>query len=418
MIKKFLRNYLKIDINDYVKTNFFVSGSYDVVFTCIVVILYFFGLLSMYSASCVSAQFETGSGEYYLKRQILWGIAGFLIMIFVSHIDYKAYNSGLAGGFYLATLFILVLTLVYCKVTHKENGRWLGPLQPSEFAKITLIIVLAYLICAMKTALRTGPLERIKVRVDPKKFNLIEEFIFNHMDNSLKAALLLGVVLASYCLLVLLGSHYSGAIVLFTLGFIMCFFSGARKTYFAIIGVILAIAIAYVLKDPTILEGFGNAYTRIIVWLRPEEATWDQRFQTFNGLYAIASGGFFGVGFGQSRQKNLYVPEPHNDFVFAIFCEEHGIVGACVVLILFAALILRGIYIAVHCKNYFGSLLVIGIISLIAIQVIFNMAVITNLFPNTGMPLPFFSYGGSSLTSIMIGMGIILSVSRETYIEK
>ncbi len=416
MVKRFLERYLNVNMK--IKTNFMVNGSFDVVFACLVMILYTIGLVSMYSASYVSATVETGSGEYYLYRQILWGIIGFGIMLFVSHIDYKAYNSGLASLFYIATIFILAITLLVNKIQNNENGRWLGPVQPSEFAKITLIIVLAYFICAMKNALRTGPLEFIKVRVDPKKFNIVEEFIFNHAGNSIIAATVLAIILASYCVLVLLGSHYSGAIVLFSLGLVMCFFSGAKKSYFVIISIILIIAIVYILNNYEILKGFGNAYTRIHAWLKPDEVSPDDRYQTNNGLYAIASGGFFGVGFGQSRQKNLYVPEPHNDFVFSIFCEERGIFGACIVLILFAALVLRGIYIAVNCKNYFGSLLAIGVVTLIAIQVIFNMAVITDLFPNTGMPLPFFSYGGSSLWAIMIGMGIVLSVSRDANMEK
>ena len=199
----------------------------------------------------------------------------------------------------------------------------------------------------------------------------------------------------------------------------MLWLGGVPKRYFAALGAFVAVVVVVVMLKPDLLKLFSDyAYERIMVWKNKEAFGNTTYWQTEQGLLAIGSGGFFGLGLGNSRQKLLYVPEPQNDFIFTIVCEELGVIGAAAVIILFAVLIIRGFMIAVRVKDYFGSLQVCGIMMQIGLQVLLNIAVVTDSIPNTGISLPFFSYGGTSLFILFLEMGLVLSVSRKSYIEK
>lgn len=406
-----------------VRTNFIQQGSFDVVFACIVLLLFTIGIIAMYSASYAYANYNRGDSNEFFVSQLQNALVGFVAMAVLSKIDYKIFNGRFALLAYFGTVAVLVLTLIVNIGSDAETSRWLylGPIQvqPSEFAKFTLIIVMAYMMCVMKNALR-APKNKVG-KFTPERDGLtdFEKKIFSFARTPFSACVLLAIVAVSYFGLVLLEKHYSAAILLMLMAIAMTWLSGTKKVYFAMVFGAIAAVVAVVIIKPDILDGFGFAASRIMCWLDKDNPLYiENRRQTVNGLYAIGSGGLFGVGLGNSKQKQLYIPEPQNDFVFPVFCEEFGFIGAVVVIVLFAALICRGFVIAAKCKNYFGSLVVIGIMIQIALQVIINIAVVTDLIPNTGMALPFFSYGGTALLVLLAEMGIVLSVSRDSTVEK
>lgn len=232
------------------------------------------------------------------------------------------------------------------------------------------------------------------------------------MALTLRYTLIISVV----CLLIVIENHISCTILVFLIGVGMMWLSGVKKGYFVFLAVFVALALVLVIKHPDILPGYAG--DRIVAWLDKSYDPLDARWQTNQSLRAIASGGPFGLGLGGSRQKHMYVSEPQNDFIFAIICEELGFVGAIIIICLFAALVYRAFKIAVRAKDVFGSMLTMGIALQVGIQVILNIAVVSDAIPNTGISLPFFSYGGTSLLLLLAEMGVILSVSRNSTIEK
>ncbi len=403
-------------------TNFFVHGSFDVVFACAVLILFSFGIVMMYSASYAYSAYYDGSPHAIFIDQIKTSAIGFIAMIFISKLDYRILNGRLAWVAFYSTIAVLLATILIAKITGAETGRWLNigiSVQPSEFAKLTMIIILSYLMTAMRGGLRApkGKISAFNPKADG--YAELEKKLFRIARDPFKCCVVIAVVICIYCGLVVLQKHLSATILFFFMGYFMLMLSGTKKSYFAIVALLIVGAVLIVLSNPDIIKGLGFGASRITVWLdkaNPEYV--DARRQTVNGLYAIGSGGLLGVGFGNSRQKQLYIPELHNDFVFPVVCEELGFIGAAAVIILFAFLIFRGFKIAKECNDYFGSMLVMGIMIQIGLQVIINIAVVTDLFPNTGMGLPFFSSGGSSIISILMEMGLVLSVSRRSSIEK
>ena len=353
----------------------------DYSFLIIVLILLCYGLIMVFSASSASAHYQHNDVYYFIKRQFAWALIGLAIMFAVSRISYKTiYKYALH---LLAFSCVLLLLVLVAGKTVNGAKRWLGfgsfSFQPSEIAKFAIIVFLARSLTANNLAL--------------KKF----------VNGFLPYVGIIGVV----ALLVFVEPHLSGAIVIVLTGFVVMWAAGAKLLHFLIVGV------------PAGLIGFLAVISaeyrkaRVLTFLHPFEDMSGDGWQIVQSLYAIGSGGFFGLGLGQSRQKYLYLPEPQNDFIFSIVCEELGFVGAVLVIVLFALLIWKGIKIAIHAPDKFSSLLVVGIIALVAIQVIINIAVVTSSMPATGMPLPFFSYGGTSLVFIMAQMGVVLSVSRE-----
>ena len=226
------------------------------------------------------------------------------------------------------------------------------------------------------------------------------------------------IVFGSTAMLLILEPHYSCTAIVFMLTILMLFISGMKIKYLVYCGIAIVVAVLLL----WVTDGLGYAMSRMGGWGQALEYTteqmWQDTWQTRNSLYAIGSGGLWGLGLGQSRQKYLYLPEPQNDFVFAIVCEELGLIGAIIILLIFALLVWRGITLSLRAKDKFGKLLGIGLTAQIGLQVILNILVITDWMPNTGISLPFFSYGGSSLIMLLAQMGLVLSISRTANIEK
>lgn len=370
-----------------------IGKGIDVPFVLLIFVLLAIGITMMFSASYPVAYYEIGDSYYYLKRQMIFAGIGIVIMFLVSFLDYHYYHRFavvIMGVSYFALLLVLILP-------SQEGGvhRWIGVgmfgIQASEISKFAIILFMAH----------WG--SRYYDRMDTLKFGV------------LPGALVFG----STAFLLLLEPHYSCIVIIALLTVIMMFVSGIKIRWLAIgAGVLAALilllwmtgALTYAMER---MDGWGQALSEDLT-----REMWDSTWQTRNSLYAIGSGGLFGLGLGQSRQKYLYLPEPQNDFIFAIVCEELGLVGAVVILLIFALLVWRGVIIALRARDRFGKLLGIGLISHIGLQVILNILVITDWLPNTGISLPFFSYGGSSLLTLMFEMGVILSVSRTSNIEK
>lgn len=401
----------------------FGKGSIDLIFLSLVLVLFTFGIVMMYSASYAFSEANKGGSDVLLFSQLQKGAVGFVCMAVLGKIDYRIFNGKPTLFIFLGTVALLVLTLIVnIGAADSQTKRWIqiGPvqIQPSEFAKFALIIVLAYMINIMQKPLNSKDNRHIRPDFRTDRLTSVERRIFSFGTTPFRACVLLAIMICIFCGLVFLESHYSCTILLFSVGVLMLWVSGAKGRYFAFVGLAVASVVLLVLTKPEILEGFGFASSRIQSFINKDTADADSRYQTLNGLYAIGSGGLLGVGLGNSMQKQLYIPEPQNDFIFPVICEELGFVGAAAVLILFAALILRGCYIALRCRSYFGALLVMGIMIQVGIQVIFNIFVVTDIFPNTGISLPFFSYGGTALLVLLAQMGVVLSVSRDCVIEK
>ena len=369
-----------------------IGKGLDVPFCLIIFVLLAIGITMMFSASYPVAFYEDGDSYYYLKRQLLFALIGVVIMLAVSYFDYHHFHRFsvlILGVSYFALLLVLVLP-------GQEGGvhRWinLGPIgiQASEISKFAVILFLAH----------WG--SRYYDRMDTLKYGVVPG----------------AAVLASTAFLLLLEPHYSCIVIIALLTVIMLFLSGIKIQWLAVAAAALAVIILILWSTGMLtyamerMDGWGQALEY------KDETQWQQTWQTRNSLYAIGSGGLFGKGLGQSRQKYLYLPEPQNDFIFAIVCEELGLVGAVAILLIFALLVWRGVVISLRAQDRFGKLLGIGLISHIGLQVILNILVITDWLPNTGISLPFFSYGGSSLLMLMFEMGVILSVSRTANIEK
>ena len=378
------------------------NGDISLSFFAYVMILLVVGIVMMSSASYAWAYSEhDGDGLYYAKSQVKNAVIGFAALIFFMKMDYhnlkniklpllKKFN--IAGLLYLLGAILLVLVLV---IGVDEGGamgakRWLaiGPIsfQPSEVAKLAIIIFFAY------------SMER-----DGKKMN-------NFNTGILKYACLMGV----YAFLLFLEPHLSGLILVGTIAISMILCGGANKKQFIILGGAALAAAIIVISWQAHVEGSYVA-VRIQSWKDPFADVLGDTWQTANSVIAIGSGGLFGLGLGNSRQKYLYLPETKNDFVFPIVCEELGFVGAMAIILVFFLLIVEGYSIAVRCKDRFGMLIAVGITTQIGIQTVLNLAVVSNMIPNTGISLPFFSYGGTALIMQLAEMGIMLNISQQRY---
>jgi cell division protein FtsW len=369
------------------------AGRPDLIFALIVLLLAAYGTAMVFSAGFYYAQARYGDEYYFIKRQGIWLLIGFVAMIAASTIDVKIYKKA-TPAVYVCTLALLITVLIFGFVGNGAQ-RWIsiGPItiQPSEIAKIALILALARYF--EDNAERALNLKSKRVM-----------FIYGTLFPIL--IMLIPIVL------VMLQKHLSCIIILGTIGLLMIVTSGAGLGFiygFMAVGVSGVAALA-----------LFTDYTkeRITVWLNPEAHKLTGGWQTLQGLMSIGSGGLFGLGYGNSLLKHLYVSEPANDMIFAILCEELGLIGGLSVIILFALLIFRGFNIAMRIEGIFSRMLVLGILIKMAIQVLLNVAVVTNSIPNTGISLPFFSYGGSSLIMLFFEMGIVLSISREARITK
>ena len=366
----------------------------DFVLIIIILILLSFGLVMVLSASAPSALAETGNSYTYFTKQIIFAVIGIAAMWFVSKIDYRIYKKFYWIIYWLSVAILLLVLIPGLGVESGGARRWINlgftQFQPSEITKIGLIIFYAGYLTDHKSELRNF------------KKGFIIPLIYLAMP----------VLIA-----LLIQNHLSVGIVMSAITFVMMLMAGCRLLYFIASGLILggggiaALAIYFT----TAGESAGDAnfrLGRILNFMDPWQDPTAQGWQTIQSLYAIGSGGLFGVGLGESKQKYLYVSEPQNDFIFAILAEELGFVGCVIVIILFSLFIWRGILIAMHSKDMFGSLLATGITSLVMIQAALNIAVVTNSIPNTGISLPFFSAGGTALILLLGMCGILLNISK------
>ena len=362
----------------------------DLPFLVLVLTLVSFGLVMLYSASYAVALYRRGDAFAYIRPQLLFAAVGLIALYLASRVDYHIYHK-LAWPMLGLSLVLLVVVLFM----PEYNGckRWivlpgLGTLQPSEIAKFSVILTFSHII-----SLNHQKMKRFSVGVLP-------------------FAAILGVL----AVLMLLEPHLSGTLLLFGIGAVLMFVGGTGMRWFAMAGGLGAAAIAgAVILLPDLVP---YAADRLSSWIDPFSDPLGDGHQTIQSLYAIGSGGATGLGLGNSRQKYLYVPEPQNDFIFSILCEELGFLGACLVILLFVMLLLRGAVIALRAPDKFGALLTVGFVVQVVMQAVLNMAVVTNTIPNTGISLPFFSSGGTSLMMLLGERGIVLSVSRQGLQEK
>lgn len=356
-----------------------------------IIILLCAGIVMVASASSYYALSNYNNSNYFLVRQLFFGIIGFIFMIIISNIDYKRYKKW-GYLFYIICLVLLVLVLTPLGQTRNGAKRWLGfdalVFQPSEIMKIGLVI-------GMSTYLS----------LNYKKLTSFKGYI-------IPILMLLLVVIVMF-----MQKHLSGTIVMFVAACSIIFVSGIKvKARYIIAGIIAAAAMLAVfifMPSGDSTESSGSfRLDRIVSFLNPEEDIKGGNWQAAQSLYAIGSGGIFGRGLGQSRQKYLWLPEAQNDFIFSVLGEELGLVGTVTVLALFSFFIYRGYRIAITARDMYGSLLATGITSAFALQILVNIAVVTCTVPVTGMPLPFFSYGGTALFITLCAMGILLNISR------
>lgn len=359
-------------------------GSIDLPFAALTLLLLTIGVVMVLSASYARAYYSAATGHnaaYYFMRQLGFALAGVGAMYALSLFPMQFYRR--MSFLVLAAAAGLLALVPVIGVSQGDAKRWISlgftTFQPSEIAKIGIILYFAALICKFKGRMRT-------VRYGILPFA--------------------GVLLIIVALLVM-EPHFSAAIIIIAIGAVMLFLGGVRLYWFvgALIAALAALGV--------VMTFFPYASSRITTWLNPFANTSGSGYQIVQSLYAIGSGGLFGLGLGQGRQKYLYLPEEHNDFIFPVVCEELGFVGAIAILILFALLVIRGYWLAMHMRDRYSFLVTAGITTLLAIQVILNVAVVTNLVPCTGISLPFFSYGGTALLIQLAEMGIVLSASRD-----
>ena len=373
-------------------------GRIDLTFLLLTLLLLGVGLVMMLSASYVSAYYDTAGGSsagdplYYFRRQVLMAILGLILMVVLARLPYGLLRWELLPYIALAAAFgLLLLVTVIGKASHGAV-RWVQiagiRFQPSELLKAALVFFYAY--WGSRHADKMGT---FKVGALP------------HL-----------LLMVGFAGLLMLQPHLSATMIVVGITLIMMWASGTRWYY--VIGVLVLMWLMYLFVMAnrewltSLAERLSYIYTRIDAWQDPERERLGEGWQILQSLYAIGSGGLLGLGLGQSRQKYLYLPEEHNDYIFSIICEELGFIGAVLILLLFAVLIIRGYWLAMHCRNRFDSLMITGFTSLLFLQVFLNVAVATNFLPSTGISLPFFSYGGTALIMQLGEVGLILLASR------
>ncbi|MEG1427568.1 MAG: putative peptidoglycan glycosyltransferase FtsW [Oscillospiraceae bacterium] len=363
----------------------------DLPLLTIVLVLMAVGLVMLFSASYANAYYHYGDSYTFIQKQAGFAVVGVIAMLLISVIDYHQFHK-MAPWIYAGSVVLLVLVLVLkgTDMAPVKGGanRWINiagvEFQPSELAKFALVIMLAHIIS--------------------KAGDQIKTFKGGVVPCLLCAGIIAGLVVAE--------KHISATIIILIISCIVMFVGGIRPRWFAALAGLGGVALTYLVF---FTDKFAYALERLQGWIDPFNA---DAYQTIQSLYAIGSGQLLGVGLGQSRQKYLYLPEPQNDFIFAIVCEELGFVGALIIILLFVALIWRGVVISINAKDKFGMLIGLGMTFTVGVQAVLNICVVTNAIPNTGISLPFFSYGGTALLILLGEMGVLLSVSRGSYMEK
>ncbi len=355
---------------------------FDVPYFMLAVMLMSVGLVMLFSSSYSAAYYKYGNATYFFTRQVFFALGGFAIMFLVTVFPYQIYHRFAVPALLVA--FVLLIAVLFIGSNYNNATRWISigklfTIQPSEIAKAAVIISFSSFAVRMGKRMRT--------------------FMYGIVPFLLIIGML-GVLLMRE-------PHLSATVIIAVTGIVIIFVAGARVPYLMIIGLVGAALLAW------LIFGMGYSIDRIQIWLNPYLDPKNDGYQILQSLYAIGSGGLFGLGLGQSRQKNLYLPEPYNDFIFAIICEELGYVGAVLIVLLFMAFILRGYYIALKARDNYGMLLAVGVTTQIAVQVFFNIGVVTGMLPVTGISLPFFSSGGTSLLILFAELGMVMAVSRQ-----
>ena len=362
-------------------------GPIDLPFCLLVLLLTAIGLVMLLSASFPSAYYETKNNDpmYYFTRQGVFAIMGVAAMFLISKINYQRFRAFAKPLLFFAIILLALVLVPGVGQTRNNATRWIGvgelfTFQPSEIAKLAVVLYFSDSISKKKDKMRTT------------RYGILPYL------------LIMGVL----AVLMMLEPHLSGTVLILGTGAALMLVGGIRWAWVGaavgFVGGVAALMLTGVIK-------YGQS--RIAMWQNPFIDPRGEGYQLSQSLISIGSGGLLGVGLGKSRQKFLYLPEEHNDFIFAIICEELGLIGAAIIMLLFAALILRGYWIALHTRDRFGCLLVVGVTTLIAMQTFLNIGVVTGLLPTTGISLPFFSYGGTALSIQLAEMGIVLSVSRQ-----
>ena len=367
------------------------KGQMDLPFLILTLLLTTIGLIMLFSASFPRAYYDTGDGTYYFKRQAIFAAIGLVGMFVVGKFNYQRWR-GAARILVGIALFLLILVIIPhnpLAITSNNATRWLGirgvfQFQPSEIAKLAVIVYFADTISKKREKMLTW------------------------RQGILPYVALLGVI----SVLMMLEPHLSGTILIAATGAVLMI-AGGIQAWLVAAGVAGVGVIGFLfvkLAEAGVIK-YGAA--RIEMWHDPWLDYYGKGYQLAQSLITIGSGGLLGVGLGRGRQKFLYLPEQYNDFIFSVVCEELGLIGACVIMIIFALLILRGFWIALHARDRFGALLVVGIMTHLALQTFLNIAVVSGFVPTTGISLPFFSYGGTALCLQLVEMGLVLSVSRQ-----
>ena len=362
-------------------------GPIDLPFCLLVLLLTAVGLVMLLSASFPSAYYETKNNDpmHYFTRQGVFAVMGVAAMFLISKINYQRFRGFAKPLLYVAIILLVLVLIPGIGQTRNNATRWIGvgelfTFQPSEIAKLAVVLYFSESISKKKDKMRTT------------RYGILPYL------------LIMGVL----AVLMMLEPHLSGTVLILGTGAALMLVGGIHWAWVGaavgFVGGVASLMLTGVIK-------YGQS--RIAMWQNPFIDARGDGYQLSQSLISIGSGGLLGVGLGKSRQKFLYLPEEHNDFIFAIICEELGLIGATIIMLLFAALILRGYWIALHTRDRFGCLLVVGVTTLIAMQVFLNIGVVTGLLPTTGISLPFFSYGGTALSIQLAEMGIVLSVSRQ-----
>lgn len=366
------------------KTKSLDENKIDTVLLLIVIALVLFGIMMVYSSSYYTAAKELNDSTYYLRRQAMYAVVGAIVMYSASKFDYRLYYSKIPWLLY-AVSFVLVIYAGFFGISSNGASRWINILgfsvQPSEIAKVAIILLVPYQIATKPHLLKT---------------------LKGHAILMIPTIVMAGFVAKE---------NLSTAIIIGVIGVGILFLASPRTwEFFAIAFLGIAGMVSYLAIDLFIGDGFRGL--RFAAWLDPFAHAQDKGYQIIQSLYAVASGGFFGLGLGKSRQKLSFIPEAHNDIIFAIICEELGFFGAVIILAIFAVFIWKIFDISSKCNNIFPALICSGFGIMVAAQVIINVAVVTNTIPNTGIPMPFISSGGSALVVAMGLTGIILNISR------
>lgn len=362
----------------------------------IVIFLLGFGLIMIYSASSYTAFQDYGDAGHFMKRQLIAIVIGLVLMTIVANIDYHFWERFYIVGWLVSAVSILIVLTPLGIESHNAR-RWFKipgiglQVQPAEIAKLCMILFLSVMVCKMGKSIRSM-----------KGFLIM---------------MLMPLPIAGEVYFIT--SNLSSALIIMAISFLMVFVASPDYKKFVLMGLTGVAAVVGVVAIAVNSGGDGNfRFGRIIAWLNPESQAQDKGFQTLQGLYAIGSGGILGKGLGQSMQKLKFLPESQNDMIFSIICEELGLFGAIAVIIMFVMLIWRMMIVANNATDLFGAMLVVGVIGHIAVQAILNIAVVTNTIPNTGISLPFISYGGSSVMFLLVEIGLVLSVAKRIQLRE